>query len=143
MTPVELATKVCSSTGRPTFIDGKPSDWRPITIVATMWQEAHGDPLAVGKRIRIERFGWTCALGWCQLLACWHVDRGPFPDVPRMTVADCFDIDASWDRAWLVMNRGRTGWAYNLTAWTAYTSGAYKQHVPLAFDAIQRIGLTP
>ena len=142
MTPAELAAMVCADTGRPTWpTPTQPSDWRPVTIVATMWQEAGGDPQAVGKPVWVNGYGWGVALGLCQLLSTYHVDRGPFPDVPAMTVADCMDEHKNWARAWLVMNRNRPDrWRYNLTPWTAYTTGAYRKHLPLALEAVRSLG---
>ena len=142
MTPAELAALVCG----PGYHDvpswpssTQPSDWRPVTTVAVMWQESRGNPQAVGKPVLIEGHGWAVALGLCQLLTAFHVDQGPFPNVPALSVAECFDPEVNWARAWLVMNRGRTGWAFNLSPWSAYTSGAYKQHLPLALSAVRSL----
>jgi hypothetical protein len=143
VTPVELAAMVCGDgfMARPAWpTSTQPTDWRPVTAVATFWQEARGNPQAVGKPVLLEGHGWAVALGLCQLLSAYHVDRGPYADVPRMTVAECMDPELNWRRAWLIMNRGRTGWLYNLSPWSAFTSGAYKPHLPLALDAVRSLG---
>jgi hypothetical protein len=137
LAPDELARHV----SRPGFLP--LDDWRIVTLVAVLWQESRGDTMAVGRPVHVAVNGVptpAVALGLCQLLTASHVDRGPFPDVPRLSVADCFDAELAWQRMWLVMNRGRTGWSYNLAPWSAYTSGAYKPHLPLALEAVRAIG---
>jgi hypothetical protein len=136
VTLVELASFVT----RPGFM---ALDRRVVNCIATLWQESWGNPQAVGKPTQVTVAGvptWGVALGLCQLFTVWHVDRGPFPDVPRMTVTDCFDPDTSWIRMWLLMNRNRAGYGYDLSWWSAFTSGAYKAHVPAALVAVRSIG---
>jgi hypothetical protein len=138
-TPIEIATMI----SRPGWLP--VDDWRIVTVLAVLWQESRGNPLAVGPPI------WapgtfahrSIALGLCQLLTAAHVDAGPYPNVPRMTVAECFDPYAAWARMWLVMNRDRPDrFLFNLKPWSAYTTGAYRQHLPLALAAVRAIGGT-
>lgn len=136
MTLVELALFVT----RPGFME---LDRRVVNCIAVLWQESAGYPLAVGRPVQVMVGGvptWAVALGLCQLLTAWHVDRGPYPDVPSMSVADCFDPDTAWNRMWLLMNRNRVGYGYDLTWWSAFTSGAYKAHIPAALTAVRAIG---
>jgi hypothetical protein len=146
LTPAEIAANVCApgKMAPPTFsTPTTPSDWRPVTTVAVWLAESGGNPLAIGKPVWIDRYGWAVAFGLCQLLSTWHVDRGPYADVPRMTVAQCFDPAANWERAWLVMNRGRTGWNYNLGPWSAYHAGPngepapYREHLSAALAGVR------
>jgi hypothetical protein len=137
LSPLDIATQ-CAE-------DMSIDDWRIVTTVAVILAESGGNPTAVGKPVYITGHGWAVAFGLCQLLSTYHVDRGPYPDVPRMTVAECFTPREAWRRMWLVMNRGRTGWSYILTPWSAFNPGpngeppAYKKHVPTALAAVNRL----
>lgn len=133
---------------QPNFMS--PDDWRPVTGCAIVLAESGGDPLALGKVV------WNPgnvnhltidSLGMFQLLLYFHTVTGPYPDVPPISVADCFDPFKAWVQTWKTINKGRKGWNYNWEPWSAYTEGAYDKYVPVALAGMKayRInqGLSP
>ena len=127
-----------------------PDDWRAVTVVAVLLGESSGNPLARGPVIWApgSKIHLSIAFGLCQLLSYWHVERGPYPDVGKMTIAQCFTPQPAWARMWLVMNRDRPDhWKYNLTPWSAYTKGSYKECAPAALAGMKiyrsKMGLGP
>jgi hypothetical protein len=127
--PRDLAALLCA----PGYMS--PNDWRPQTVVAVLLGEAGGDPLARGQVV------WapgspthlSIDLGLFQLNSYYHTVTGPYPSVPPITVADCFDPFKSRDQAWQVMIRDRPDtWHYNLKPWTVYKTGAYDVHMSAA-----------
>jgi hypothetical protein len=126
-----------------------PDDWRPITGCAVVIGESGGNPLARGRVIW--RPGTTVhrsmAFGLFQLLSHYHVNNRPFPDIPAITVADCFDPFKAWDHTWRVLKKQTQGWAYNWNGWDAYTNGSYKDHISASVygmkDYRKTMGLGP
>lgn len=114
---------------RPGFMSS--DDWRPITFTAVLRGESGFNPLAISKVI------WTpdkahhrsVDLGIAQLNSHWNIDNDPYPDIPRVAVSDAFDPYLAFDHAWKLMNKQRTGWKYNMSAWHVYTSGVYNTYV--------------
>jgi Lysozyme like domain len=123
--PMDIIALLC----QPGFMS--PDDWRPVTGCAVVMAESGGDPLATGPA------NWSPGnvahlsidLGIFQLNSYWHTVVDPFPDVPKITMADCFDPQKAMAQTWKVINKAKTGWNYNWTAWTAYQSGSYDKHV--------------
>lgn len=123
---------------QPNFMS--PEDWRPVTGCAVVLAESGGDPLATGRAV------WnpgnvthlSVDLGMFQLNSYWHTVVAPFPDVPAIPVADCFDPQKAWAQTWKVINKGRTGWNYQWSAWTAYDNGSYDKHVSAALTGMKK-----
>lgn len=120
--PVDIIALLC----QPGYMS--PDDWRPIDGCAIVLAESGGNPLALGRVV------WNPgnpthltidSLGMFQLLLYYHTVTGPYPDVPPISVADCFDPHKAWVQTWKTINKGRKGWHYNWTPWSAYTSGSY------------------
>jgi hypothetical protein len=142
--PVDVIALMC----QPGFMS--PEDWRPITGCAVVSAESGGNPLALGKVI------WSPgnvihlsidSLGMFQLESYWHTVTGPFPDVPPITVADCFDPFKAWTQTWKVINKNRVGWNYNWTDWSTYVDGTYDKHVAASLAGMKAyrvaVGLPP
>lgn len=139
MTPWLTAADIATKLTQPGRMD--LNDWRPVTMCAVILAESGGNPQAVGKPVT-GTHGTGIALGLAQLLTSVHVDRAAIPGWPRLTVAECFDPDINLERAWQMMNVGRTSWTYNMTWWTAYNTGAYKTRITEATLALRAIGST-
>jgi hypothetical protein len=131
--PTDITALLC----QPGYMS--PDDWRPVTACAVVLAESGGNPLAVGKPI------WrpgtiahrAVAIGMFQLLTSVNVDADPYPDVPRITVAACFDPFAAWQHTWRLLNKQRTGWGYNWSGWEAFTTGGYRRHVQVALAGMR------
>lgn len=116
-----------------------PEDWRPVTGCAIVLAESGGDPLATGRAV------WSPGspahlsvdLGIFQLNSYWQTTVDPYPDVPKITVADCFDPQKALAQTWKIINKGRTGWNYNWDMWTTYKSGSYDKHVSAALAGMK------
>lgn len=116
-----------------------PDDWRPVTGCAVVLAESGGNPLETGPA------NWSPGLpthlsidlGGFQLNSYYHTVVDPFPDIPKITMADAFDMQKAWAQTWKVINKGRTGWNYNWTAWTSYNTGAYDKHVSTALAGMK------
>jgi hypothetical protein len=111
------------------------NDSRLVTATAVVLAEAGGDPLATGRAV------WnpgapthlSIDLGLFQLNSYYHTVTGPYPSVPPITVAQCFDPFASWDQAWQVLTRDRPdAFHWNWSQWTVYKTGAYDAHMKTA-----------
>lgn len=127
--PVDIIALMC----QPGYMS--PEDWRPVTGCAIVLAESGGDPLALGKVV------WAPgtpihltidSLGMFQLILYYHTVTGPYPDIPPIPVADCFDPFKAWEQTWKTINKERRGWSYNWSDWSAYTKETYKPYVPLA-----------
>jgi hypothetical protein len=131
--PVDIIALLCQSGYM------SPDDWRPVTGCAVVLAESGGDPLASS------RANWnpgnvthlSIDLGIFQLNSYWHTVVDPFPDVPKIPVADCFDPQKALAQTWKVINKGKTGWNYNWTAWSAYDNGSYDKHVSTALAGMK------
>ena len=132
--PVDIIALMC----QPNYMS--PDDWRPVTGCAIVLAESGGDPLALGRVV------WNPgspihltidSLGMFQLLLYYHTVTGPFPDVPPISVADCFDPFKAWAQTWKTINKGRKGWNYNWDSWSGYTNGTYDKHVPAALAGMK------
>lgn len=113
---------------KPTYFT--PDDGRAIIAHQVFQAESSLRPLVRGKTI------WTPgnaihlshAIGMFQLMRAYHVEAEVFPGMLPITEAQCLDPHAAWPRAWAIMNKNRPdGYHYNMTWWSAYTSGAYQR----------------
>jgi hypothetical protein len=131
--PIDIIALIC----QPGFMS--PEDWRPVTACAIALAESGGDPLATGRAV------WnpgnvthlSVDLGIWQLNSYYHTTVDPFPDVPKITVADCFDAQKATTQVWKVINKNKTGWNYNWTAWTTYNNGSYDKQIAAALAGMK------
>lgn len=148
--PQDIIAIVCNANavvGQPGM---SPDDWRPVTACAIQLAESGGDPLAVSPRALWQPGKPThlsLDLGPWQLNSYYNTVTGPYPDVPPISMADCFDPVKAWIQTWKIINKGRTGWNYNWSAWTTYNTGAYDKHVSTALAGMRAyrvaMGLPP
>lgn len=127
--PIDIVALVC----QPTYMS--PDDWRAVNACAILLAESGGNPLALGHVVWAPGHPTHLsidALGLCQLLLYWHTVTGPYPDIPPIPVADCFDPFKAWRQTWKTINKERRGWNYNWDKWMGWTTGAYEEHIPAA-----------
>ena len=131
--PADIVALLC----QPGYMS--PDDWRPITGTAVVLAESGGNPLAVGKTIwkPASREHLSVDLGMFQLNSANNVEADPYPDIRRITIADCFDPWQAWAHTWRLINKQRPGWSYNWRNWMGYTSGAYSKHEPAALNGMK------
>lgn len=131
--PVDIIALLC----QPQYMS--PDDWRPITGCAVCLAESGGNPLETGianwnpghpTHLSIDLGGW-------QLNSYYHTVVDPFPDVPKITVQECFDMQASMAQVWKVINKARPSWNYNWTSWTTFNTGAYDKHLSAALAGMK------
>lgn len=131
--PVDIIALLCQP--------GKmsPDDWRPITFAAVTMAESGGDPLAVGKVIWApgKETHLSVDMGMFQLNSYYTLVTGHYPGtIGPIRQAEVFDPFTAWDYVWKLLNRGRTGWQYNMTPWTAYNNGSYDRHVTACYQGM-------
>lgn len=130
MTPQEiialLATKMSTD------------DWRIVTACAVVLAESGGDPLARGAVVWAPESPahLSIDLGLFQLNSYWQVEVDPYPSIPKIAWADCFDPVVAFEHVWKLINHTKTGWNYDWSSWTAYRTGAYDRHVSTAYKAL-------
>lgn len=110
-------------------------DSRLDTAVAVVLAESGGDPLETGRAVWApgQVTHLSVDLGMFQLNSYYHTVTGPYPTVPPITVAACFDPKLAWNQAWEVLQRDRPdNFHWNWKPWTVYTSGAYDAHLASA-----------
>ena len=114
-----------------------PDDWRPVTMCAVVLAESRGDTLITGQTIwapdkvtHLSQDG-----GLFQLNSFWNSEAEAFPNVPPMPHSDRYDPFKSMERAWILLtdNGTKKKWSYNMSWWTAYRNGSYKEHVSDAY----------
>ena len=113
-----------------------PDDWRPITFAAVVMAESAGSPLATGTVIwapgKVTHL--SVDLGMFQLNSYYATVSGHYPgSVGPITTAECFNPFTAWDYTWLLLNKERTGWSYNMQPWVAWKTGAYDKYVTACY----------
>lgn len=128
-TPEQIIALAC----RPGYMS--PDDWRPITWAAVVMGESSGDQLVRGRTIWApgNPIHLSHAIGMFQLLRRWHVEDEAYPGWEPMTEAECLEPFAAFERAWMLLNVNRTGWAYNMSHWSAFEKGTYDQHITACY----------
>lgn len=115
------------------------SDWRIVTATAIVLAESGGNPLIVSKP------NWSPGkpthlsidMGLYQLNSFYQVLNNPYPSIPKIPWQDVFDPFKAFEHVWkLITMKG--GWAYDWSAWSAYTNGSYQKHVSAAYQGLTK-----
>lgn len=131
--PVDIIALLC----QPGLMS--PDDWRPVYACAIALAESGGDPLIVS------RANWnpgapthlSVDVGIWQLNSYYQTVVDPFPDVPKILFSDALDPFKSMTQTWKLINKGRTGWNYNWSAWSTFNTGSYDKRVAEALAGMK------